>query len=202
MASLGHVAVGMLAGRFLVDRERSPPVVPMVVFSGLALLPDLDYVAVMLGWPDAGPCGHRGATHSMIPPLVVTLLVAAIAPRMRLPRWKTAALAGLTVASHVLLDAMTVSSRGMPLLWPISFARFEMPWRPIPNAPCGLDFLSLAGLRVASIELFQFLPLIVAALWPWPLSLLAPFTRVRIPPAAPGAARRLDMARELTRDAS
>jgi inner membrane protein len=140
----------------------------MLIFSGLAMLPDLDYLGVMLGVPDAGPCGHRGATHSLIPPLVVALLVAAFAPRlgMRVSRWRLACLAGLVVASHALLDAMTVTSRGVPLLWPISFTRFEMPWRPIPNAPCGLAFVSIKGLHVACVELVFFLPVLVASLWP------------------------------------
>lgn len=140
----------------------------MVLFSGLALLPDLDYLGVMMGVPDAGPCGHRGATHSLIPPLVVAAIGAVVAARLALPRWRTAVLCGLAVGSHALLDAMTVGSRGVPLLWPLSFTRFEMPWRPIPNAPCGLDYLSREGLRVAVIELFQFLPLVLLALRPAP----------------------------------
>lgn len=139
---------------------------PMLICSGLALLPDLDYVGVMLGVADTGPCGHRGATHSLIPALLIALLAAATAPRFSLPRARTAIIAGMVVASHALLDAMTESSRGVPVLWPINFARFEMPWRPIPNAPCGLAYISMTGLRVASVELIQFLPAIVVALWP------------------------------------
>jgi inner membrane protein len=187
VASVGHIAVGLLAGRALAmgrqpglgqeSNSGNPgnpiwrtwpisPIWPMLICSGLALLPDFDYVGVMLGIADAGPCGHRGATHSMMPPLVIALLAAAIAPRFGLSRWRAAVLCGLAVASHALLDAMTASSRGVPLLWPISFARFEMPWRPIPNAPCGLAYLSRIGLRVASIELLQFSPILLLALWP------------------------------------
>ncbi|MBC8133610.1 MAG: metal-dependent hydrolase [Deltaproteobacteria bacterium] len=166
------MAVGMLAGRILAQGAPGGGaaginrVGAMVFFSGLALLPDVDYLGVMMGVPDSGPCGHRGATHSLIPPLIVALMAAALAPRMHLPRWRTATLCGLAVASHALLDAMTVTSRGVPLLWPISFARFEMPWRPIPNAPCGLAYLSREGMRVAVIEFFQFLPLLVWTLRP------------------------------------
>ena len=166
MASLGHVAVGMLAGRALGARSGAATVGSMLIFSGLALAPDIDYLGVMLGVANSGPCGHRGATHSLIPPLVAALVAAKFAPRFGLSRWRSAILCGLTVASHALLDAMTVDSRGVPLLWPVTFARFQMPWRPIPNAPCGLDYLSMEGLRVAKIELLQFLPVLVLALWP------------------------------------
>jgi inner membrane protein len=136
------------------------------MFSGLALAPDIDYLGVMLGVANSGPCGHRGATHSLIPPLLAALAAAKFAPRFGLSRWRSAILCGLAVGSHALLDAMTVDSRGVPLLWPVSFARFEMPWRPIPNAPCGLNYFSMEGLRVAKIELFQFLPVLILALWP------------------------------------
>lgn len=138
----------------------------MAVFSGLSLLPDVDYLGVMLGMPDSGPCGHRGATHSLILPLLTALVAAVVAGRLNLPRARTALLCGLVVASHSLLDAMTVTSRGVPLLWPFTFARFEMSWRPIPNAPCGLDYLSREGLRVAAIECVQFMPLLLLALRP------------------------------------
>ncbi|MEP6655268.1 MAG: metal-dependent hydrolase [Myxococcales bacterium] len=166
MASLGHVAVGILAGRSLPDRSRWATGGAMVLFSGLALLPDLDYLGVMMGVPDEGPCGHRGATHSLMLPLVAAAIGAMLAGRFALPRWRTALLCGLVVGSHALLDALTTGSRGVPLLWPLSFTRFEMPWRPIPNAPCGLDYVSREGLRVAVIEFFQFLPLVLLALRP------------------------------------
>ena len=166
MASFGHVAVGLLAGRALKPNTGIRSVGPMLVCAGLALLPDLDYLAVMLGVPDMGPCGHRGATHSLIPPIVMALVAAALAPRFGFPRWRTAIVLGLVVASHPLLDAMTADGRGVPLLWPLSFHRFEIPWRPIPNAPCGLAYVSLTGLRVCCIEFLQFLPVLGLALWP------------------------------------
>jgi inner membrane protein len=138
----------------------------MLLCSGLALLPDLDYLGVMLGVPNTGPCGHRGATHALVLPLLVALAAASVRPREKLSRWRRGIICGLVVASHPFLDALTGDSRGVPLLWPVTFARFEMPWRPIPNAPCGLEFLSLEGLRVASIELLLFLPVLMLALWP------------------------------------
>jgi len=166
MASLGHVAVGLLAGRILKPTSLGAATKPMLVFASLSLLPDLDYIGVALGVPDAGPCGHRGAAHSLIPALVIGVAAFLSAKSLSLPRWRIATLAWLVVASHSLLDAMTVGSRGVPILWPFSFWRFEMPWRPIPDAPCGLAYLSLKGLHVASIEFLQFLPILGIALRP------------------------------------
>jgi inner membrane protein len=170
MASLGHVAVGMLVGRVYRPESVQKAILPMLFFSGLALLPDLDLIGVGLGLPNVGACGHRGASHSLVVPLGVLLIVALAAPRMKLPRWRTAALSSLAVASHLLLDAMTVGSRGIPLFWPVDFQRFPAPWRPIPDAPCGLAFISMTGLKVACTELVQFFPLVLFALVPWRLA--------------------------------
>ena len=166
MASLGHLAIGMLVGRLYRPESPARAAVPMAIFSGLSLLPDLDYVGVMLGVPNVGPCGHRGASHSLVSALLIMLAVAALAPRLKLPRWRAAIGVGLVIASHPILDAMTSIGRGVPLLWPFSFHRFESPWRPIPDAPCGLEFISMTGLRVACVEFLQFFPLLVFALRP------------------------------------
>lgn len=140
----------------------------MLVCSGLSLLPDLDYLGVALGVPDMGPCGHRGASHSLVLPLLVTFVAAALFRGSALSRWRLGLICGLVVASHPVLDALTGDSRGVPLLWPVTFARFQMPWRPIPNPPCGLEFVSATGLRGAAVEFLLFLPLLLVALWPAP----------------------------------
>lgn len=139
----------------------------MAIFSGLAILPDADYLLVALGAPNEGPIGHRGAAHSLALVLLVAGVALTVAGRARLPAWRLALTAALAVASHAVLDAMTGGgSRGIPLLWPFSFYRFEAPWRPIPNAPCGLAYISRAGLAVAVTELIQFSPLLLYALGP------------------------------------
>ena len=46
------------------------------------------------------------------------------------------------LASHALLDTLTDGGLGAALLWPFNFTRYFAPWRPIPVAPIGLDFLS------------------------------------------------------------
>jgi len=187
MASLGHLAIGMCAGRAFVNDAREThqasvnPAPIMAVFAGLALLPDLDYVAVSFGLPDEGPFGHRGAAHSLMLPLLAAGVALSVARRLRLPAWRLGVIVGLVVASHAVLDAMTGGgSRGVPLLWPFCFHRFEAPWRPIPNAPCGLAYVSRTGLVVAATELIQFSPFLLYALRPRALPrLLARLKRAR-----------------------
>ena len=198
MASLGHLAIGMCAGRAFTNDAREAhqadlqPAPVMAVFAGLALLPDLDYVAVSFGLPDTGPLGHRGAAHSLVLPVLAAAVAFALARRLRVPAWRLAVAVGLVVTSHAVLDAMTGGgSRGVPLFWPFCFYRFESPWRPIPNAPCGLAYLSRRGLAVAAIELLQFSPFLLYALGPQAWSrLLARDKRTRAA-ARPAAAATL-----------
>jgi inner membrane protein len=70
------------------------------------------------------------------------------------------------LVSHPLLDMMTNGGLGCALNWPFESRRHFAPWRPIPVAPIGQAFFSKRGLRVALIELLQFSPLFVYAVWP------------------------------------
>jgi inner membrane protein len=167
VASLGHLAIGMCAGRAFARDAKVSPAWSMAIFAGLSILPDVDYLAVALGAPDEGPLGHRGAAHSLVLVLVAAGVAFAVGKGARLPAWRLALTVGLVVASHGALDAMTGGgSRGVPFLWPFTFHRFEAPWRPIPNAPCGLAYISRVGLTVAVTELIQFSPLLLYALGP------------------------------------
>lgn len=162
MASLGHVAVGVAAGRLYSGRAdwRS-----MVGFSALSLAPDLDVIAFALGIPYAHPFGHRGASHA-IGVAVVLGLTCALWPRERRQRIRAAAIGIAVAASHGLLDAMTTGGLGIALLWPFTDARYFLPWRPIPVAPIGAGMFSLRGLYVLGVEALLFSPLIALGLWP------------------------------------
>jgi inner membrane protein len=138
----------------------------MTAFSALAMLPDADVLPVALGMPDTGLFGHRGLTHSLLFAVVVALAAAAVARRMGLRPLYTAFFVFLVVGSHGPLDALTYHSRGVPLLWPFSSAPIASPWRPIPVAPTGLEFMSLRGFGVALVEVIYFSPLLFASLWP------------------------------------
>jgi hypothetical protein len=96
----------------------------------------------------------------------VSIVLTAIARRRRLPLGRTALFAVVVLASHGLLDTMTDGGLGCALLWPFSLTRYFAPWRPIPVAPIGWDFLSSYGAIVSAMELALFLPLFVYALRP------------------------------------
>lgn len=163
MASLGHVAVGMVAGRAW-SAER--PWGWMLAFSVLSLLPDADVIAFKLGIPYSAPFGHRGAAHSLVAALLGGVLVAVAGRGLRLPPLRLGVFATLVLASHGLLDALTDGGLGVALLWPFSHARLFAPLRLLPVSPIGARFLSARGMTVAAVELLYFVPLWAYSLWP------------------------------------
>jgi inner membrane protein len=180
MASLGHIAVGMAAGRVWTElhgaqgeRAGSRTLVrSMVAFSALSLAPDLDVIAFRFGIPYGAPWGHRGAAHSIVIALVLAT-VAVLATRLQRRQvgfGQTDKLLWLLCAgvaiSHGLLDTLTDGGLGIALLWPFSNARYFAPWTPIPVAPIGERMLSERGFRVVLTEALQFAPLLAWASWP------------------------------------
>src|SRR3954462_8971017 len=92
MASLGHVAVGMVAGRIWTRSagekhsgaaNEASLIGAMMAFGALSLAPDLDVIAFRLGIPYSAPFGHRGAAHSLFVALALAS-VAALATRLTL----------------------------------------------------------------------------------------------------------------------
>jgi inner membrane protein len=169
MASIGHVAVGMAAGRHLARHAGMANAIgPMIVLSALSLLPDADVVGFAAGVPYGAPFGHRGASHSLLVAAVVGVAAMIAAATWRPARELGALRVGLTVAlvvaTHGVLDAMTDGGKGVALFWPFSTQRFFLPWRPIPVAPIGVGMLSARGLYVALVELVEFAPLVAYAL--------------------------------------
>jgi inner membrane protein len=164
MASLGHIAVGLAAGR---SWAWSTPTRAMLALSALSMAPDLDVIGMACGVPYGAPWGHRGATHSLAMGVVLGIAFALLARRTGGRSFAaTAAVAIVVAGSHGVLDAMTDGGRGIALLWPWTNQRYFLPWRPIPVAPIGVGFLSGEGLEVAAWEAAVFLPLFVYALWP------------------------------------
>ncbi len=166
MASLGHVAIGMAAARVTTSHGRVPAISSMAFWSAVSLLPDIDVIGFAMGVRYGDPWGHRGATHSMAMAVAVGLAIGAIAARSNRPGRRTALVASAVLASHALLDTMTDGGLGCALLWPFSLTRYFAPWRPIPVAPIGFDYLSPDGAHVGLVELGLFLPVLVFALWP------------------------------------
>jgi inner membrane protein len=170
MASFGHVAVGLLAGRLhggapgSTDRRASSGA--LALFAAVSMLPDADVFLVALGASDAGAIGHRGASHSLSVALGIGVLCAFAARRFGWPVMRTALAGTLAVASHALLDVLGFGGRGLMVFWPFSSTRFFSPWRVFPNAPRGIKLLSHAGLVELALELAIFSPITVYALWP------------------------------------
>jgi inner membrane protein len=170
MASFGHVAVGLLAGRLhgggAGATEKPCSWATFVAFGALAVLPDADVLMVACGASDFGWLGHRGISHSFTAALAIGLAVALASRRLGWPLVRTAIAATLAVASHGVLDAFAQGGRGLPLLWPLTHARFHAPWRLIPDAPRGLHLFSQVGLAEIAFEFVLFLPITLYALWP------------------------------------
>lgn len=168
MASIGHIAVGMAAGRAGSSRGASFAVLggSMLWWSALSLMPDADVIGFKLGVRYHDEWGHRGATHSFVFALGVAVLLGALAPLVRARRVRTALIALIVVSSHPLLDTLTDGGHGCALFWPFSNDRYFAPWNPIPVAPIGRRFFTDAGLRVMLAELWLFAPLFVYSLWP------------------------------------
>jgi inner membrane protein len=169
MATLGHVAVGVVAARWRASRPGPPPLgLSMLGLSALALLPDADFIAFNVGIPYPHPFGHRGMTHSLLFAVLVGLLVAAGLRLRRRPVLLDALLATLVVASHGVLDAMTTGGLGIEFFWPLDTHRYFLPWRFIPVAPIGARMLSARGLSVVITETVLFLPAWAYAFWTRP----------------------------------
>ena len=166
MASIGHVAVGLLIGRAYEARTPKERVVAMGTFGALALGPDADVLGVALGFDYHGHFGHRGYTHSLLFAATLAVVGFFVARKWGTRPWLTALLTFLAVGSHGFLDAMTYRTRGVPFFWPFTDERFTFPWRHIPPAPVGSNYLSRRGLEVAAVELVYFMPLVIVALAP------------------------------------
>ena len=175
MATLGHVAIGVVAARWRNARPGARRLAfSMVGLSALSVLPDVDVIAFRLGIPYSNPYGHRGMTHSLLFAVAVGLLVALGLARRRRPvlglRRRSvladALLATVVVASHGVLDAMTTGGLGIEFFWPVDTHRYFLPWQFIPVAPIGARMLSARGLSVLLTEAVLFLPAWAYAFWP------------------------------------
>lgn len=158
----------MAAARLYRREPRPLPALfgSMLSWSALSLLPDADVIGFRFGVPYAASWGHRGATHSLCFALGVALALGLLAPLFRRRALRTMLTAALVVGSHALLDTLTDGGLGCALFWPFDHGRYFAPWHPIPVAPIGRRFFSGAGLSVALVELLQFSPCVVFALWP------------------------------------
>jgi inner membrane protein len=171
MASIGHIFVGMAAGRVYARNETTRMMAAwMIRLTALSLLPDLDAISFVLGIPYGAPWGHRGATHS---PAFALLVAVAFAGIFAATGWRgrklfwVFACAFLVTASHGILDALTDGGRGVEFGWPLLTKRYFFPWHPLPVAPIGPQLFAAEGREVMLTETLFLSPLLVYALVPW-----------------------------------
>jgi inner membrane protein len=179
MASVGHIAVGMVAAR-AYQRGAITRTSAFAFWSLVSLAPDLDVIGFRLGVPYGDPWGHRGATHSLTFAVALGSAIALAGMRWKRPFARTALVAGLLLVSHPLLDTMTDGGLGCALFWPFDLTRYFAPWRPIPVAPIGVAILSLSGLMVVLVELVLFAPAFMIALRPSARSTIAVVTVIAL----------------------
>ena len=165
MASLGHLAVGLAAGRLHAGAS-GPRAASTILFVLLATFPDADAMARRLGAGPGSPWLHRGALHSLLVAALAGVAAAALLGGMGRSRLRLALAAAAAAASHGLLDALTDGGSGVALLWPWSSERFFAAVRPIPVAPIGLGVASRWGLHVLGWEAVAFAPLLLYGSWP------------------------------------
>jgi inner membrane protein len=170
MASLGHLAIGLVAARAVTPEgaPRRQKTGRAVALMALSMLPDADVVMFLFGFPYEHPLGHRGASHSFAFALAIGVLAGAVARGLGRSGWRVGLVVAAVVASHPILDAFTDGGLGCALYWPFDVARYFWPWRPIPVAPIGLGYLSARGMQVGLTELLFFLPCWAYAFWPRP----------------------------------
>jgi inner membrane protein len=129
----------------------------------MALAPDLDLLASVLGAPETTPLAHRGITHS-IPFALALSFIIGLAFRGRGRGRLSAILAFGALASHGLLDTMSQLGNGPRLLWPFTSHSYEFAWRPIPGVSSAPDYLTTQAIPTLVVETLMFLPLILFAL--------------------------------------
>ncbi|HET9555415.1 MAG TPA: metal-dependent hydrolase [Anaeromyxobacteraceae bacterium] len=165
MPSIGHVVVGLAAGKLHAGAER-PRLGPTLYFTALATFPDADVLARTLGAQAGSPWLHRGALHSLLAAAVVALGSALLLDGLGRSVSRLAATALVVAASHGALDAFTGGGGGVMFLWPWSTERFLAPWHLVPAAPMGAHLLSIRGAAVMLRELALLSPLVLYAVWP------------------------------------
>lgn len=174
MPSIGHIAVGMAAGRTAEPGGRLSWRW-MLWFVALSCAADLDFAFVALGAPYNSLWGHRGVSHSLVAALLAGVATAWVARRWRRGAVGAGVAGFLVYASHIVFDCLNVGSLGVPWFWPLTSVYYTLPWHPIPAVESARDFLTPAGIPVLAAEALLFAPF-------WLYGLLAPrFAGMRLP---------------------
>ncbi len=132
----GYVLANLPALKFRTGLRQIWPMISLTTLYILfvANLPDFDFIPQIV----TGLRFHRGPSHSFTAALLVSALLSWLAYRYlkykKQPSRYTICFA-LTFAiysSHLLLDLLTHGGNGLPLLWPLSLDRFQLPFAIFP----------------------------------------------------------------------
>ncbi len=155
------LAGGLVAALPRAGLLRSPRALAAVLVAANA--PDLDFLAAL-----AGKAMHQHFTHSAAFALATALLLAPLL-RSVLSAGPAFALLALAALSHLGLDLVSFDQYppvGIPLLWPLSEARWHSPWTVFPGVAKATlaEIPSLRNLRELAVELALLLPPALLAL--------------------------------------
>jgi len=152
------VAVGL-------TRKRSIRVLLFLAF--LSVLPDFDFLAVLLRWQNPQFDLHRSWSHSLFFSATLTLLWYWIRPQIRILKEVSPGLFFSALVSHAILDMLCTSNaadHGVAILWPFLDTRYGWP----VLVPLYLKFASspfsiTGALKFTSLELLLAGPLFLFA---------------------------------------
>ncbi|MCC7416704.1 MAG: metal-dependent hydrolase [Acidobacteria bacterium] len=172
---VGHMLAGVAVTWSILPQARTRVATVAAV---LAAAPDLDLLL---------PVQHRTATHS-IAAVALVVIVAAAVTREVTPAWRArlAAVCGLAVASHLLLDWLgpdPVFPHGIRMFWPLSDRFFISGWdifRPTARTAIFSPAVMAHNLAAAAQELLLLGPLV------WLLWFVRVKPAARFPAEVPG----------------
>ena len=127
----------------------------LIVACIVTMLPDLDVISFKLGIPYSSEYGHRGFTHSIIFSISIGLFTLLFSQYLKSSKFIIFSFVTLACLSHAILDSMTNGGLGVAYFWPVSDARYFLPWQPIQVSPIGVkNFMNERGLRVLQSEFY------------------------------------------------
>lgn len=125
----------------------------LIVACIASMLPDLDVISFKLGIPYSSEYGHRGFTHSITFSIFIGVIGLFFSQSLKSSKLTVFFLLTFATLSHAILDAMTNGGLGVAFFWPVTDARYFMPWQPIQVSPIGIkNFISERGLMVLQSE--------------------------------------------------
>ena len=114
---------------------------PMIMVTGLSLLPDLDVIPAII-FRDMRVY-HNNISHSLLFAVPISFFVGGILNRMyRSSYWQWVLICLISYDLHIIMDSLT-AERGVMMFWPLSQNRFVSPIRIFYGLQWGLGWFSV-----------------------------------------------------------